>query len=179
MLLALAAGRKLPLTEAGANHMVKLLRCSIPHHVQMFFDHVHTTYVLDEMSGEVTIETIERVFRESMTGLKGHPELSHMEERLRQVLDRDQFQLALTLLTETAATGMLPPEVADKISRALYRGRADRDNELNNVIAILEHDGYLQRAPKHHEFVSALVESWWANRFGRRYNSVQKPGREP
>jgi len=94
-LLALAQNRTIPLGEDAAKRMIELLGSAIPHHVQMFFDHVYSSYLHADVKGPITPEFAEEVFRESMTGLRGHPELSHMEERLRIVLPAKQFSLAL------------------------------------------------------------------------------------
>ena len=82
---ALSAHYALPLSKNVAGHMVTLLGCSIPHHVQMFFDHVYRQYKLDGHP-DITVEFVDRVYDTSMTGPRGHAELSHMEERLKMVL---------------------------------------------------------------------------------------------
>lgn len=169
-LLALAKGQGMPLTEDGATHMIARIGCAIPHHVQMFFDHVHHRYVVDEHPGDVSIDLIDAVYAGSMTGLRGHPELSHMEERLRLVLPIDLFQLALELLTEAATSDGFLADTAVTICAA-GAGNADPRRLMNDILAILEHDGYLELVGGRYVFSSRLLQDWWARRFGQGYKS--------
>ena len=164
-LLALAREKSFPLPESIAAHMVSRLGCSIPHHVQMYFDHVMTAYILDDLSGDVTQALVDEVYEKRMTGLRGHAELMHMEERLRLVLDDRLFELALHLLTETAVVGQLTTAASAAIASILKATRTD----LLETLAILEHDGYLRKSRKEFIYVSHLVRDWWKNRFGHGY----------
>ena len=164
-LLALAEEKALPLPEAVASHMIQKLGCSIPHHVQMYFDHVYTAYFLDDATGNVTTSLVDDVYTRTMTGLRGHAELMHMEERLRLVLDDGLFQLAITLLTETAVVGRLTPSASNSITTSLSAVRSD----LLETLGILEHDGYLRKDGDDLVYVSHLVRDWWRNRFGHGY----------
>jgi hypothetical protein len=164
-LLALAKEKGFPLPVEVAAHMVAHLGCSIPHHVQMYFDHVRTAYVLDDKTGAVTQGFADEVYRKTMIGLRGHADLMHMEERLRLVLDDKLFELALNLLTETAVVGCLTPKASTSIVLALSATRRD----LLETLGILEHDGYLRKEKDNLVFVSNLVRDWWKNRFGHAY----------
>ena len=88
--------------------MLDRLGAYIPHHVQMFFDHVYQEARLAGVH-EVTPDLVRHVYQQSMLGIRGHVELSHMEERLKMVLGPDLDLLALELLTEAAVTVPLPP----------------------------------------------------------------------
>jgi hypothetical protein len=169
-LLALAKGQELPLADDGARHMIAKIGCPIPHHVQMFFDHVHHRYVIEEHVGDVTIGLIDEVYAGSMTGLRGHPELSHMEERLRLVLAIEHFQIALELLTEAATSEGFVPETAAKICASVGAG-GDARRIMNDILAILVHDGYLEVSGGRYVFASKLLQDWWARRFGQGYKS--------
>ncbi len=164
-LLALAAEKKLPLPSPVAAHMINLLGCAIPHHVQMFFDHVYSAYFLDDKEGDVPISLVDAVYNGRMTGLRGHAELMHMEERLKMVLTEEQFDLALTLLTETAVVGVLAPAA----SLAITKSFGGKRNDLLETLSILQHDGYIQHQGENFVFVSNLVRDWWKNRFGHGY----------
>jgi hypothetical protein len=169
-LLALAAHHQLPLPQAAAKRMVERLGSPIPHHVQMFYDHVRTAYIVGEQEGEITAELVDAVYQDTMTGLRGHPELSHMEERLRIVLSTDQFTIALELLTEAAVAGGLAAGTALKICSSSES--EDPRRTLNNIIAILLHDGYLVEAENGFRFASLLLQDWWRRRFGQGYQVV-------
>lgn len=168
-ILALAKSQDLSLAEDVASYMVERLGCPIPHHVQMFFDHVHQRYVIDEHDGDVTHELVDGVYNDTMTGLRGHPELSHMEERLRLVLPVNQFTFALELLTEAATAGSFTAETALRIcsNQAFVEPR----RVMNDILAILIHDGYLRQTDDNFTFESLLLRDWWRGRFGHGYVS--------
>lgn len=167
-LLALALEKEFPLPKAVAEHMVQKLGCAIPHHIQTFFDHVRTSYILDEQKGDVTVEQVNDVYTKKMTGLQGHADLMHMEERLRLVLEDKRFQLALALLTQAAITERLTPAATKIISAKAVATRDD----LLETLGILTHDGYLKAHGEDFVFVSRLVRDWWKNRFGHGYEIV-------
>jgi len=176
-LLALARYHELPLREAQARHMIELLGCPIPHHVQMFFDHVNTAYVIDETKGDVSDALIDEVYTSSMTGLRGHPELSHMEERLRTAMPGARFTKVLGLLTEAATAGSISHSIAIEICR---RGPAEPNSsperEVVEILNILVHDGYLRQGGDVFCFESTLLRDWWKRRFGHGYNPLANSG---
>lgn len=164
-LLALSQEKGFPLPPAVALHMVSRLGCAIPHHVQMYFDQVRTAYVMEDKAGDVTIELVDAVYESNMTGLRGHADLMHMEERLRFVLNDHLFELALTILTEAAVVGRFTPAASAAITRTLKGKRED----LLETLSILEHDGYLKKSGEDFVYVSHLVRDWWKKRFGYSY----------
>ena len=173
-LLALAMNHGLPLSEAAASRMIERLGSPIPHHVQMYYDHVRTAYVVGEHDGDITVEFVDTVYQETMTGLRGHPELRHMEERLRLVLTDDQFTIALELLTEAAVAGRLGAATSLKICTSA--GAKDPRRTMNDIIAILLHDGYLIESGPEYSFASLLLKDWWQRRFGQGYQVVGAVG---
>lgn len=172
-ILALAKARHLPLSIEVARHMINLLGCAIPHHVQLFFDHVHSAYVLEEGSGDVVADFVDVVYDETMTGVRGHAELVHMEERLKLVFNPLQLNLALELLTEAAVIGHVNYEAAIVLS-ASAKITSDPRNDLLRILSILEHDGYLTKVDLEYRFVSNLVRDWWRKRFGQGYVPILK-----
>jgi uncharacterized protein len=175
--VALADHRRFPLAEAQARRMIELLGCPIPHHVQMFFDHVYSAYVIDEIDGPVTDALIDKVYNTSMTGLRGHPELSHMEERLRLVMSPCRFTKALAILTEAATVGVISGQTALEVcGRDPCEPGFTKERELADILALLVHDGYLRESGNLFEFESALLRNWWKRRFGQGYAPVGVAG---
>ena len=72
----------------------------------MFFDHVYQAARLNDAT-EITPTLVKDVYQHSMLGIRGHVELSHMEERLKIALGPNLDSLALDLLTEAAVVGVL------------------------------------------------------------------------
>jgi hypothetical protein len=105
-----------------------------------------------------------------MLGIRGHVELSHLEERLKTVLGPKLDLLALDLLTESAVAGFLTPEAATILARRQFGD--DWRSQLLEVLSILEHDGYLHNQDGNYVFVSRLLREWWKARFEFAYVPV-------
>lgn len=172
-LAALARQYQISFEPGAVDSLLTHLGVAVPHHVQMFFDHLYQAARLDE-TDTVTVEMVERVYRRTMLGTRGHVELSHMEERLKQVLGPSLETLALDLLTEAAVAGHLSTGAAEQLA-TLDCPTQWRSN-LRTVIEILEHDGYLQSRDGGWAFASGLLKDWWAARFKLGYIPVSKRG---
>jgi hypothetical protein len=165
-LFALASQYQLHLEEDAARTMARLLGCCIPHHVQMFFAHVLRD-ANRRASASISQEDVERVYHGSMLSNRGHAELSHLEERLKQIVGLKLLPLTLDLLTEAATTG----ELTDTAVQILVQDQEEPvvRGQLHEILRILEHDGYLTRKDEAYIFVSDLVRDWWKARFGFGY----------
>lgn len=178
---ALAAEQKIELEGGVPQRMVALLGSCVPHHVQVFFNHLYIDS--RRASGRrVSIDDVDRVYNTSMLSSRGHVELSHFVERLESVLDADVLPLAMDMLTEAAITGYLSVEAIGTLS-ADYLGEAPRrvgflggepdgsapggplSEVARGVLDIFEHDGYLHKEGNRYVFVSGLVRDWWKARF--------------
>ena len=165
-LAALANGYGLVPHADAIEEMLDRLGMYIPHHVQMFFDHVYQEARLVG-SSEISVALVREVYTRSMLGIRGHVELSHMEERLKMVLGPKLDLLALDLLTEAAMTGTLTASTG----RILAEGQFGEDWKapLRDVLAVLEHDGYLVTTDHAYSFASPLLRDWWKARFQFAY----------
>jgi hypothetical protein len=163
---ALSNGYNLTITPEAIEEMLDRLGVYIPHHVQMFFDHA---YQEARMTGtlEVSLDMVRTVYESSMLGIRGHVELSHMEERLRLVLGPKLDLLALDLLTEAAVVGALTAAAIRVL--ALEHFGEDWAAPARDVLGILEHDGYLKSRGGGYSFASALLKDWWRARFRFAY----------
>ncbi len=145
--------------------MCRRLRCQVPHHVQGFFDSLYEDLRRNERSG-ASLEDVERVYLGEMLGVRGQLHLDHYETRLKLVLGEEGYATAIELLTEAAVKGLLP---RDAINRYRGRVRVPHDTEVvpaEDVLNVLEHDGYLEKHGDGHRFVSGLLEDWWRERYG-------------
>lgn len=166
-LQALATTYALRLEDGAAEDMVERLGCAIPHHVQMFFSHVYDDARVRKST--ICLPTdIDRVYRQRMTGTRGHAELSHYEERLKLALGVGRLPLALDLLTE-AAVGRLDGAAARALVADHVENPKARSATLGDLLGVLEHDGYLRRSGDAFVFVSNLVRDWWRARFEFAY----------
>lgn len=89
-----------------------------------------------------------------------------MEERLLRVLPSELRTLAMDLLSQAA---LRPPLTAPEALALAYRSIPYGErlaDPLNDVISVLEHDGYLHREAGGWRFVSTLYRDWWRSRSG-------------
>ena len=200
---ALGETYRIDLSPDVRQEICRRLRCQVPHHVQRFFDTLHEDL---RRSGRrrSSLEDVGRVYEREMLGIRGQMDLSHYEDRLRMVLGVDGYRVAIEMLTEAANnSGRLPgdaiprygesladearvrrevrrgldPEVRQRESLA---GEAMADPPLvEDVLHVLEHDGYLARQGNGYRFVSGLLEDWWRVRYGRSGASPASPGAGP
>ena len=180
-LAALAEGCGLDLPLAARQEMCRRLRCLVPHHVQRFFDS------LDEdrrLAGrrDASEEDVERVYTLEMLGVRGQADLDHYESRLKLVLGPVGYRDALDLLTEAAVGGgVLTWDAVDRF-RDYFRVRAAAEPvpieaepvPIDDMLRVLEHDGYLEAREDGYCFVSGLLEDWWFARHGRHFVPVGK-----
>ena len=103
----------------------------------------------------------------------------HYESRLKTVLGREAYRVALEILTEAAVEdGRLRSIVIDLYREHLQdRARIQADADpvpVDDVLYVLEHDGYLERQDDGYRFVSGLLEDWWRARHGRHFVPIEQ-----
>ena len=178
-LAALAENCGLQLPLPVRQDMCRRLRCLIPHHVQQFLDSLDEDLRLADRRDATTAD-VERVYTNEMLGVRGQADLDHYEHRLKLVLGPEGYRDALDLLTEAAVhDGVLR---ADAIARyaEYFRARATADPvPLDDMLRVLEHDGYIEPHGQDYRFVSGLLEDWWRARHGRYFLPIeQRPIRQ-
>ena len=168
-LVALSRGHEVGLPDEVRREMCRRVRCCVPHHVQLFFQHLYE-HLVREQRGEATLDDVDLVYQRYLLSVRGQASLVHYEERLRMVLGDDGYTEALSLLSEAVVNGgQLTREVIE-----LYRSEAADTGEDNvaNVFYVLQHDGYLEECEGGYAFVSGLVEDWWRARHGQNFTSI-------
>ncbi|MFH1487767.1 MAG: ATP-binding protein [Pseudomonadota bacterium] len=168
---ALSNQYEIPFQPEAISLIIEKLRYLIPHHVQLFFDNVYEDWRRRKYP-KVTPEHIEQVYSAQMLSIKGHAELSHMEERLKIVFGLEIYALALEILTETAVKGYLDSEAAIAICRGTEESGRDPKVTLRGILEILQHDGYLEQDEDRFIFISRLLRDWWKRRFSFGYTPV-------
>ena len=135
------------------------LRCCVPHHIQQFFAYLHDHLRRDDRT-EATVEDIEQVYSGTLLSTRGQLDLDHYENRLKMLLGPANYTTALSLLTEAANDrGWLHHRTV-----SLYASKPSRFPDLEHVLYVLEHDGYLTRETRGYRFTSGLLEDWWRAR---------------
>ncbi len=163
---ALANGYGLEFQNEAIETLLDHLGVCIPHHVQLFFDNLYRNARLRKLT-TIDSSLVDEVYESNMLSIRGHAELSHLEERLKQVLGPHLHPLALDLLTEAAVSLELTPTAALALAREHIADDDKPEDEIREILGILEHDGYLERDPAGgYAFVSKLLRDWWFAHFG-------------
>jgi hypothetical protein len=170
---ALSNQYSITLEDGVTDEMVGKLGCCIPHHVQMFFMHIHDLCVKRKKM-VCSIKDVEEVYKNDMLGVRGHVELTHYEERLEKILPKESCTLALDMLTEAAVTGHLNSEAISAFRKEYPLEGKDVVEVQKEILWVLEHDGYLEAADKGYVFVSKLLRDWWKKRYKNYFTPVLK-----
>ena len=177
-LAELAHAYDLDLSLDVRRHMCHLLRHHVPHHIQKFFSHMHD-YLLRNDRIKASLSDVEEVYKNEMLSVRGQVDLEHYQVRLRMILGMKEYQTALELLTEASVSnGVLSDKAIDKYRKYLEVTAHTDDNPivLEDILYLLEHDGYLERQKDYYEFKSELIKDWWRARFGQHFVSFQRRG---
>ena len=176
-LAALAETYHLDLPTVVRKEMCRRLRCQIPHHVQRFFDlldlHLHRAG-----RSTASVDDVRHVYDNEMLRVQGQMDMEHYEGRLRMVLGDEAYQVALEMLTEAAVTsGRLSGDAIAR-QRELQASNAN-SVQIDDLLYLLEHDGYLARRDDGYCFISGLLEDWWRVRYGGSRASSASPSVQP
>ena len=167
----LAQGHDLTVHDGVAEAVYDKLGLGIPHHVQSFFAHLREDAMINDRR-EISLEAVDRVYRDSLLGPWGQTDLMHYDTGLRDAMDDRGHRIAHEMLTEAAMQATLSYAAIRRLDAHLGAlGDQTRDRTAN-VLDVLEHDGYLVRTDDGYEFRSRLLRDWWAARFGRGYEPL-------
>ena len=174
-LAALAETCGLDLPVAARQEMCRRLRCLVPHHVQRFFDSLDEDLRLDGRR-QASLEDVERVYTDEMLSIRGQADLDHYESRLKLVLGPDGYRAALSLLTEAAVNDGVLQRAAVERYREHFPAWAMTDHPvpIDDVLRVLEHDGYMEPRGNDYRFVSGLLEDWWRARHGLHFVPIER-----
>ncbi len=174
-LQALAAQYGVVFHDDAEAVMARRLGCCIPHHVQMFFSHVHDRC---KRRGRMEFypDEVEEIYESEMLGIRGHSELTHYEDRLKLVLGPEIFTLALEILTETAVNGTLSRPALQALQKGYEFEERSVASATEEILRVLEHDGYLKLVTDGYRFESHLLQDWWKKRYGYFHVPVLERG---
>jgi uncharacterized protein len=171
-LAALAQNYEVIFESGVIDRIFENLGVLVPYYVQMFFDSIDRYCVLNDIK-TVSVDVIDEVYHSKMLGVRGQSNLSHLEERLRMMLDLSFYPLALDLLTETAVVGFLTPAAINILGKeaSVNLNNYSSINEVcREILMVLEHNGYLNKSKVGYVFVSKFIRDLWVSRY--QYNYV-------
>ncbi len=174
-LIAIASQAGLKITKKSCLRILELLGSNIPHHVQLFYSKIHE-HCKKESKSTITMAIIDSVYEKDMLGNHGHAELAHMEMRLKMVIpDVESHELTRDILSQTALKGFITTSIMGSLWDRHKDSRAEMRNSLQNILGILEHDGYLKRNKDKSQylFVSNLLRDWWKDNASTFFTPVE------
>ncbi len=165
-LAALAENYDLTLPPEVCRNMCQRLRCHVPHHVQQFFDSLHE-HLRRTGRRRASLEDVEKVYNEEMLGVRGQVDLEHYDSGLKMILGREGYRTALEVLKLAAIEdGVLRGDCIGRFREHFPAADEGDPIPIEDVLHVLEHDGYLARQGDRYRFVSGLLEGWWRTRYG-------------
>ena len=171
---ALARWHGVNLSIEVRRRMCGLLRCCIPQHIQQFFDHLHE-HLRRETRYMATVDDVDIVYYRDLLSVRGQISFQHYEERLRTVMGSRGYTVAISILTEASVNdGLLTDQAARSYQVELQSLSEVEELSINDVLHLLEHDGYLERQEQGYSFVSGLLQDWWLARHGRFFTPISE-----
>lgn len=85
-----------------------------------------------------------------------------------------EHDLAMEILTKTATQGAFTRRSRQCLAR-LYSARVDDiEKRIANVVALLEHDGYIENDQGSYSIPSRLLKDWWSARFKGHHTPLRQ-----
>lgn len=162
-LKALANEYNITFPDDADEAIVKRIGCCIPHHVQIFFDSIFE-YCERRKCFAFRAEEVDGIYDKEMLGVRCQKELTHYEERLKSVLGPELNTLAVEMLSEAAIKGVLSREALEAFRKLYSFERYSTIEAQQEIIAVLEHDGYFAQGNGGYVFISNLIRDWWRKR---------------
>ena len=148
------------------------LGVGIPQHVQSFFARLRDHLQMNDRD-RIALADVDEVYRSGLLGPSGQNDLSHYEERLRDGLgDPHRSRIAMEILAEAAVQGTFSTEAHAQLEKVQSKLSDDASRLIADTLAVLVHDGYLEKHDEGHRFMSNLLRDWWRIRFRHHYRPL-------
>lgn len=156
-------------------YMCRKLRCCIPHHVQMFFDKIHHHMKREDLQ-EASLNDVDWVYQHEMLSVRGQVDMQHYQSRLKTILGKTGYPIALEILTYIAIGGCLDDEAVRRYEKYFATQHEEGTPSVEDVLRLLQHNGYLELLEdRTSQFASGLLEDWRSNRYGGNFKPVVGP----
>ena len=164
----LSRDNNLPMDADVPSAVYEALGIGVPHFVQSFFIRLEV-FVSKTNKSCVTLEDVATVYRTEVLGASGQGDLLHYETRLQQGLDKDCFKIAKQVLAEAATQGVFSSAARHSLAQRHAKVQKDVQRHITETLAVLEHDGYLEKTNQGHRIPFRLLEDWLASHYGDRH----------
>ena len=169
----LGASHNLVIESGVADAVYESLGLGIPHHVQTFFARLRDHAIIHGRN-TVRLEDVNEVYRHSLLGASGQNDLVHYETRLKEALNDEGYRIAMEILAETALEGNFTSHKENVLAELYEEIGENTRAQIPDVLALLVHDGYLEKSNDGYFFSSHLLKDWWAARFRSHHIALKK-----
>ncbi len=169
----LSRDNNLPMDADVPGAVYEALGIGVPHFVQSFFIRL-SDFVTMSGKNRVTLQDVATVYRTEVLGASGQGDLLHYETRLQQGLDEDCFKIATQVLAEAATQGVFSAAARRSLAQRHAKVQKDVQRHITETLAVLEHDGYLERTNEGHRIPFRLLKDWLASRYRDRHTPLER-----
>lgn len=170
---SLAQHQGLSVENGVADAVYEALGIGIPHQVQSYFARLKDFAIMHDRS-KVTLADVHEVYRNELLGPSGQNDLGHYATRLSEALEEPEHVLAMEILAETATQGAFTRQSRRCLARLYSALVDDIDERIANVVALLEHDGYIENDQGSYSIPSRLLKDWWSARFKDHHTPLRQ-----
>jgi uncharacterized protein len=160
----LFAGRDVEVGSEHIDYILNLVGPPIPYFVQIMVDKIAEEHLY--YSKPLTLELIDRVYRDSLLGTAAKTDFQHYYSRLKEYYPQDE-RAARELLKALAQAGSVPREALYTLYVNSVGNSADKD-AFCRLLATLENDFYIVREDGTDEycFLCPPLKDWWLRYYG-------------
>ena len=161
----LCHSHNLPINEEVKAKILESIGKPIPYFIQILFSEMHKTYFQDDE--EITVETVEKIYRDKVLGVDCKTYFEHYYGRLRLYYRPDEEKAARKILREIAVAGELKKSTCYQIFQQTLGKKADLE-KFSGLLTELENDFYVAYRHENdsYEFGSKLLRDWWLRHYG-------------
>ena len=145
--------------------MLESIGTPIPYFIQILFSEVYKTHFQDEE--EITVETIEKIYRDKVLGVDCKTYFEYYYGRLRLYYEPDEEKAARGILREIAVKGDLKKTTCYQIFKKALGRKADLER-FGGLMTELENDFYVTYKYENdsYQFSSKILKDWWLRNYG-------------
>ena len=167
---ALADGAGVVVSKPVRREMCRLLRCQVPHHVQMFFDCVDE-HLRRAGRRRASMDDVKRVYVAELLGVRGQMDLDHYETRLKIVVGTGRLSsCAGSPHRSCGAGGVASPRRNRTIRQVFRRAPSGQGPPAGLIRASARGTGARRISGEGRgtatDSFRGLLEDWWRARHG-------------
>ncbi|HQU85442.1 MAG TPA: hypothetical protein PKY59_20035 [Pyrinomonadaceae bacterium] len=165
----LCTTHSLPLIDEVKSKLFESVGKPIPYFIQIMFSEIHKTYFQEEE--EITVEMVEKIYRDKVLGVDCKTYFEHYYGRLRQYYDPELEKAARKILREIAVSGELKKSTCYQLFTKILGKKGDLEM-FGALMTELENDFYVSYKHENdsYEFGSKLLRDWWLRHYGMTIN---------